>query len=58
MTRLRAPTVALGLVWAAVLLYAMIDITRAPRALIVGSLAYPAYYFALSFVLGRRGQFS
>lgn len=54
MTRLRAPTVGLGLVWAAVLLYAMLDITRASHTLIVASLAYPAYYFLLSFVLGRR----
>ncbi|MFN8545429.1 MAG: CDP-alcohol phosphatidyltransferase family protein [Candidatus Binatia bacterium] len=52
---LRPLTVGLGLAWSAVLLWAMFDLAHAPRALIVGSLAYPAYYAALSLLLSARG---
>src|SRR5262249_41661347 len=47
-TTLRALTVGLGLVWGAVVLWALANLDRSPRGLVVASLAYPIYYFALS----------
>lgn len=55
MTELRAPTVLLGLVWGAVLLWAVVDFERAPRTLVTWSLLYPVYYFGVSLYLqGKR----
>ena len=53
MPGLRAPTVSLGLVWGVVLLWALADPPRA-KALATLSLAYPAYYAAVSVYLDRR----
>jgi phosphatidylcholine synthase len=53
-TTLRPLTIGLGLVWMAAGLWLLADFDDAPRALVVGSLAYPVYYFALSAVLHRR----
>lgn len=55
---LRGVTVGLGVVWAATLLWVMTDVEHASRALIAGSLAYPAYYVALSLVLHVRTSVS
>lgn len=55
-TRLLRPvTVALGYVWGLLMIVLSVDVT-APwaRTLAVGSLFYPAYYFALSAVNHRR----
>jgi phosphatidylcholine synthase len=55
--RLRWLTVGLGLTWGAAVLYALVDLTRtgvAPHTLVVGSLAFPAYYVVLSLVLQAR----
>lgn len=55
MTELRAPTVLLGLLWGAVLLWAVVDFERAPRTLVTWSLLYPVYYFGVSLYLqGKR----
>jgi phosphatidylcholine synthase len=58
-TTLRGLTVGLGLVWGASVLVALFQILRdgvAWRPLVVGSLLFPVYYFALSVVLTlRRG---
>ena len=54
MTELRAPTVLLGLVWGAVLLWALFDFDAAPRTLLTWSLAYPAYYVAISLYLHAK----
>jgi phosphatidylcholine synthase len=53
-TTLRALTVSLGLVWAGVLLYALLTLQTAPRWLVTASLAFPAYYLALSLYLHAR----
>ncbi|HEY3186080.1 MAG TPA: CDP-alcohol phosphatidyltransferase family protein [Solirubrobacteraceae bacterium] len=56
-TVLRPLTVGLGLVWAVVVLYAIGRLAwtgTAPRTLVVASLAYPVYYFALSLALQAR----
>lgn len=55
MTELRAPTVVLGLVWAAVLLWVLAHFDREPRTLVTWSLLYPVYYFGVSLYLhGKR----
>lgn len=54
---LRPLTVTLGLVWAAVLTYAIGRLAWtgiAPRGVVIVSLAYPVYYFVLSLVLHAR----
>jgi phosphatidylcholine synthase len=53
-TTLRWLTIGLGLVWMVVTVWLLVVFDEAPRAVVVGSLAYPAYYFALSAVLHRR----
>ena len=53
-TVLRPLTVGAGLVWAAIVLVALVDPDATPPALVWGSLAYPAYYFALSLALQMR----
>jgi phosphatidylcholine synthase len=54
---LRWLTVALGIAWGAVLIYALLNLATVPRPLVVGSLAFPVYYAALSVYLhvARRG---
>ena len=54
MTELRLPTVALGLVWAAVLLWCLIDFDPSRRMPVVWSLLYPAYYVAISLYLHAK----
>jgi phosphatidylcholine synthase len=54
MTELRLPTVALGLVWAEVLLWCLIDFDPARRMPVVWSLLYPAYYVAISLYLHAK----
>jgi len=53
-TTLRPLTIGLGLVWMVAALWLLAHVDQAPRVLVVGSLAYPAYYFALSALLHRR----
>src|SRR2546426_244474 len=54
MPTLRAPTVALGLVWGATVLWSLAHLASVPRALVVASLAYPVYYVGLSLTLHVR----
>ena len=51
---LRALTVGLGIVWGTAVLWVLAHLATASRALVVASLAYPAYYVGLSCVLHRR----
>jgi phosphatidylcholine synthase len=51
---LRRLTIAVGAVWALMMVGVIATLPDVPRALLVGSLAFPAYYVALSFVLDRR----
>jgi phosphatidylcholine synthase len=55
---LRPLTIALGLAWGVALMFALARLPEPSPALVYGSLAFPLYYFALSFYLhfGRRGQ--
>ena len=55
---LRGLTVGLGLLWGAVLLWVLLHLETAPRALVTASLAYPVYYFALSIALDLRARLS
>jgi phosphatidylcholine synthase len=48
---LRALTIALALVWGAIILYVMANLGAAPRVLVVLSLAFPVYYVGLSLTL-------
>lgn len=48
---LRPLTLALGAVWGALMIVLLLDLPHPPRRLVVASLAYPAYYFALSLYL-------
>jgi phosphatidylcholine synthase len=54
---LRPLTITLGVAWAIVVIVAVLRLPERSPALLYGSLAYPVYYFALSFYLyfGRRG---
>jgi phosphatidylcholine synthase len=54
---LRRLTLALGGLWGAMVVAMILAIPEVPRSLYVGSLFFPVYYFALSFVLylRRRG---
>ena len=54
MTELRLPTVALGLVWAALLLWCLVDFDPTRRLPVVWSLLYPAYYVAISLYLHSK----
>lgn len=54
MTSLRAPTVVLGLVWGAAVLYALARFDTASRTLLTWSLLYPAYYVGLSLYFHAR----
>ena len=53
---LRPLTIALGVTWAVVAIVAVLRLPERSPALLYGSLAYPIYYFLLSFYLyfGRR----
>ena len=51
---LRPLTISLGLVWAAALLIALWRMPEPSPSLVYGSLAFPVYYFALSFHLDLR----
>jgi phosphatidylcholine synthase len=51
---LRPLTIGLGLAWGAALVVALWRIPAPSPALVHGSLAFPVYYFALSFYLDRR----
>jgi len=53
-TTLRWLTVTLGSLWGVILIYALLNLATVPRPLIVASLAFPAYYFALSLYLHAR----
>jgi phosphatidylcholine synthase len=55
---LRPLTIALGVAWAVATLVAVYRLPDRSRLLLYGSLAFPLYYFALSFYLhfGRRGR--
>jgi phosphatidylcholine synthase len=54
MADLRMPTVVLGLLWGAALLWALYRFDAAPRAVVTWSLLYPAYYFAVSLYLNAK----
>jgi phosphatidylcholine synthase len=47
----RPVTIGLGTIWALVMIVVVWMAPETPRALVLASLAYPAYYFALSFWL-------
>jgi len=51
---LRGLTIALALVWGAVVLWSLAHLATVPRALVVASLAYPVYYVGLSLALHTR----
>jgi phosphatidylcholine synthase len=55
---LRPLTIALGIAWAVATLVAVYRLPDRSPLLLYGSLAFPIYYFALSFYLhfGRRGR--
>jgi phosphatidylcholine synthase len=50
-TTLRWLTVGLGCVWGAAVLFVLARLGTAPRTIVVASLAYPAYYVALSLAM-------
>lgn len=55
MPELRAPTVGLGIAWGVALVWALVNFEApAARAVLVWSLAYPAYYVAISLYLHAR----
>lgn len=51
---LRGLTIGLGLVWAAMMIVIVLQLPDASRAIVLGSLFFPAYYTVLSFVLHAR----
>jgi phosphatidylcholine synthase len=51
---LRGLTIALGSVWASMVLAIILMMPEVPRLLLFGSLFFPAYYTVLSFVLHSR----
>jgi phosphatidylcholine synthase len=51
---LRAPTLALGIAWAAAMLVVVWTLPTPPRAVVIGSLVFPVYYVVLSLILQRR----
>jgi phosphatidylcholine synthase len=53
-TTLRPLTVALGIGWGIAVLYTLAHLRTVPRMLVVASLAFPAYYVALSVALMAR----
>jgi phosphatidylcholine synthase len=53
---LRGLTVALGGVWAVMVVVIVATLPQAPKWLWIGSLFFPVYYFMLSLMLQRRRQ--
>jgi phosphatidylcholine synthase len=53
-TTLRGLTVTFGILWAAAMLWLLTHAGDVPRGWVMASLAFPVYYFALSFVLHVR----
>ena len=51
MTELRLPTIALGIAWAAAVLWALAHFATAPRSVLTWSLLSPVYYVVLSLYL-------
>ena len=51
---LRSATIALGAVWAAMVVGIILTLPAVPRWLLIGSLYFPVYYSVLSLVLHRR----
>ena len=51
---LRALTVALGAVWAIMILVVILTVPDVPRLLLIASLFFPVYYMVLSLVLHSR----
>lgn len=51
---LRLPTILLGIAWGVMLFVMLWQYPAVSRPLLLGSLAYPIYYFVLSFVLHLR----
>lgn len=54
--RFRTLTIGLGLAWGVVMVVAIWTAPHTPRALLWGSLAYPAYYAGMSLWLQATGQ--
>ena len=54
--RFRLQTNVLGLLWGAIIIYAIYRLPEPPRALLLASLLYPAYYTALSLWLQFRSR--
>jgi phosphatidylcholine synthase len=54
MTELQLPTVVLGLVWGAAVLWALANFDRDPKTVLEWSLLYPAYYIAISLYQHAR----
>lgn len=52
--RFRTVTITMGAAWAVAALTILARLDDAPRALVLGSLLYPAYYLGLSFYLTRH----
>jgi hypothetical protein len=53
---LRGLTVALGAVWAVMVIAMVATLPDVPGWLWIGSLFFPVYYFMLSLILQRRRQ--
>jgi len=54
---LRGLTLALGGIWAGMVIAIILSMPDVPRLLLISSLYFPVYYFVLSFVLhSRRGR--
>jgi hypothetical protein len=51
---LRGLTIALAVVWSAMMIAVVLALPDVPRLLLAGSLFFPVYYTALSFVLHAR----
>lgn len=54
----RAFTIGLGTLWAISVLFIIYALPEPPRPVVMGSLAFPVYYLALSFWLQARRVFS
>jgi phosphatidylcholine synthase len=51
---LRGLTVALGSIWAVMVIAMVLKLPTVPRGLLIGSLFFPVYYTVLSFALHAR----
>jgi phosphatidylcholine synthase len=52
----QAPTIGLGVVWAVLMVLMLWEYPNVSRGAFWASLAYPAYYFAVSLLLHFRGR--